>query len=85
MKYLLSVKLDSEKVRRIRYNPDNNKFYVLLEIAPDTTSAVRSFAIATCEAQQFALVVENVRNYNTTSYNLWDADFDLDEFGDLFV
>ena len=81
----ISTPSDSEKVRRIRYNPDNNKFYVLLEIAPDTTSAVRSFAIATCEAQQFALAVENVRNYTTTSYNLWDADFDLDEFGDLFV
>ena len=37
----ISTASDSEKVRRIRYNPDNNKFYVLLEVAPDTTSAVR--------------------------------------------
>ena len=81
----ISTPSDSEKVRRIRYNPDNNKFYVLLEIAPNTTSAVKTFAIATCEAQQFALVVDNVRNYTTSGYNLWDADFDLDEFGDLFV
>ncbi|AIX20959.1 structural protein [Synechococcus phage ACG-2014d] len=81
----ISTASDSEKVNDIVYNPDNNKFYVLLEIAPDTTSATKSFAIATCEAQQFALVVDSVTNYNTTGYNCWDSRFDLDEFGDFFV
>jgi len=76
---------DSEKVRDIVYNPDNNKFYVLLEIAPDTTSAVKSAAIVTCEATQFALVIDGVQNFTTTSYNLWDARFDLDEFGDFLI
>ncbi len=81
----ISTASDSEKVTDIKYNPDNNKFYVLLEVAPNSTSAQKTFAIAQCEAQQFATVVEKVTNFTTTSYNLWDARFDIDEFGDFLV
>ena len=81
----ISTASDSEKVVDIKYNADSGKFYVLLEIAPTTTSAVKSFAIAHCEAQQFSVIIDKVINFNTTSYNLWGARFDIDEFGDFLV
>ena len=81
----ISTASDSEKVTDIKYNADNGKFYVLLEVAPTATSANKTFAIAHCEAQQFAVVVEKVTNFTTTSYNLWDSRFDIDEFGDFIV